>query len=66
MINKLKSYHIKKIYKFGIEVSTSVQHTFDLDRVNGNTFWKDKIEKEMKNVNSAFEDFKDNEPLQKD
>ena len=42
-------------HKYGIEVPTSVEHSLELDKKNGNTFWTDAIKKEMKNVGVAFD-----------
>jgi len=41
--------------KYGIEVPKNVNHAYELDRKNGNTYWRDAIVKEMKNVRIAFE-----------
>eukprot|EP00957_Ditylum_brightwellii_P061733 4684463-Ditylum_brightwellii.AAC.1 len=29
------------VYKYGVEVPRSVKHAIELDKVNGNTMWKD-------------------------
>ena len=34
-------------YKYGVEVPKDVKHALELDRKNGNTFWRDAIAKEM-------------------
>ena len=44
----------KKTHKFGIELPTSVAHAYELDRKNGNDFWRKAIAKEMGNVLIAF------------
>ena len=45
------SAHKKRIrkttHKYGIEIPTSVEHAFALDRKNGNNLWKDALEMEM-------------------
>ena len=55
-MNKVKS-RIKKgrKTKFGIEVPDTVEDALRLDRENGNNFWREAIEKEMKNSRIAFE-----------
>jgi len=40
--------------KFGIELPHSVKEALELDKKNGNTFWRDALMKEMKNVRVAF------------
>jgi hypothetical protein len=42
-------------YKYGIEVPTTVEKAYELDKKNGNTLWHDAVAKEMKNVMVAFE-----------
>ena len=45
----------KTTHKYGIEVPKDVRHAFELDRQNGNTLWRDALQKEMVNVGVAFE-----------
>ena len=40
----------RKKYKFGIEVPQDVEHTFCLDKQNGNNFWAEAISKEVGEV----------------
>lgn len=40
--------------KFGIELPHSVKEAYQLDKKNGNTFWRDALKKEMGNVKIAF------------
>ena len=44
----------KKGLKYGIKVPETVAEAYRLDTENVNTFWKDAIIKEMKNVSIAF------------
>ena len=55
IINKVKSRYWKTTQKFGIELPKSVEDAYELDRKNGNTFWRDAIAKEMARVIQAFE-----------
>ena len=41
----------------------SANHALELDKQNGNTFWKDYIAKEMKNVRVAFQILDENEEV---
>ena len=45
----------KTTHKYGIEVPTSIEHAKRIDQLNGNRFWQDAIDKEMRNVIVAFE-----------
>ena len=45
--------------KYGIEIPTSVEHAYELDRKNGNTLWRDALKLEMYNVGVAFEILED-------
>jgi hypothetical protein len=45
----------KTTHKYGIEVPSSVEHAYEIDKQLGNTLWRDAIQKEMFNVGIAFE-----------
>ena len=55
LIKLTKSKHIRRGYKFGIRMPTSVKEALEIDRQNKNTLWYDAIMKEMKNVRVAFD-----------
>jgi hypothetical protein len=42
-------------HKFAIEIPRSAEEAYKLDEKNGNTFWRDAIEKEMSNLKVAFD-----------
>jgi hypothetical protein len=42
-------------FKYGIEVPNTVGQAYALDEKNGNSLWREAIDKEMKNVMVAFE-----------
>ena len=44
----------KKTHKYGIEVPRTVEEAYRLDQKNMNSYWRDAIKKEMKNVIVAF------------
>ena len=46
--------YLKKSCKFGIEVPTIIQEAEELDSHNGNTLWTDAMEKEIRNIWTAF------------
>ena len=46
-VNKATTAIFGRKYKFGIQVPYSVKHALQLDKENGNTLWKDAIQKEM-------------------
>ena len=51
----LKKRIRKTTHKYGIEIPTSVEHAFELDRKNGNNLWKEVLKMEMYNIGVAFE-----------
>ena len=55
LIKVQKSRQVRKGYKFGIRIPTSVEEALALDKENGNTLWYDAIVKEVGNVRIAFE-----------
>ena len=59
ILSALKKRIRKTTHKYGIEIPTSVEHAFELDRKNGNYLWKDALEMEMYNIGVAFEILED-------
>jgi hypothetical protein len=62
IIQKVKSWYWKRTHKYGVELPKSVKQVLAIDRNMGTSFWKDVIEKEMKNILPAFE-FRDNDVM---
>jgi hypothetical protein len=54
MISKVKSKYWERTHKFEVEIPKSVAAALLVDEKNGNTLWRDAIEKEMVNVLPAF------------
>ena len=44
-----------KTHKYGVRIPSTVEEAYEIDKMNNNTFWRDAIAKEMKNVSVAFE-----------
>ena len=59
IIAKVKTRYQKRTHKFGIEIPKTVARALEIDEENGNTYWRDAIAKEMKNVRVAFDIFQD-------
>ena len=55
IIAKVKSRSQKKTHKYGIKIPTSVREAYQLDKENGNTYWADAIDLEMKENRVAFD-----------
>ena len=55
IISAVKSRVQNATHKYGIELPKSDEHVKKIDENNGNQFWKDTIDKEMKNVDVYFE-----------
>ena len=54
IIAKVKARFLKKYHKLGVEVPTSAEEAYRLDKKNNNTLWCDAINKDMTNVSIAF------------
>jgi hypothetical protein len=54
IIEKVKTRYWKRTHKYGVELPKSVKQALAIDRNMGTSFWKDAIEKEMKNVLPAL------------
>ena len=55
ILSKVKVRIRKTSCKYGIEITTSVKHANNMNRINKNTFWRDAITKEMTEVGVGFE-----------
>ena len=62
IISLVKSRINKATHKYGIEIPRSLEHAYELDKKNGNDFWRQAIGKEMCNVGIAFEILEDKQP----
>ena len=51
----------KVSHKCGIELPSKVKEAYEIDKKNGNTFWKDSVDKEMHRIGIAFEILEDDE-----
>jgi hypothetical protein len=59
-LKKSKTEYWHRSHKYGIELPKSVSEALEIDRKTGTTFWRDVIDKEMRNVLPAFE-FRDDD-----
>lgn len=55
IISSVKHRLRKKTQNFGIEIPTRLNQAYEIDKANQNTFWKDAIQKKMKNNGVAFD-----------
>ena len=55
IISGVNSRVKRTTHKYGIELPCSVDEALRFDKLNGNTFWRDAINKEMENLKVAFE-----------
>ena len=53
IIPKIKTRNVR-LEKFGIRVPRSVEEALQFDRQSNTTYWKDAIDKEMRNIEIAF------------
>ena len=63
IVSAVKARTRKVTHKYGIELPTTVEEAYELDRRNGNDYWAKAIAKEMKNVGIAFQLLDENENL---
>ena len=54
ILSKVKTKYWSRIHKYGARVPKSIAEARRLDKENGNTLWKDAIDKEMKNNSIVF------------
>jgi hypothetical protein len=52
---KVKTWYWKRTHEYKLELPKSVKQALAINRNTGTSFWKDVIEKEMRNVLPAFE-----------
>ena len=55
LVKNSKPHYLKRTHNFGVELPKSVADAYAIDKNNGNTFWANKIFKEVKNVQVAFD-----------
>ena len=64
VISRLRaSKQSKHRIRFGIEVPNTIEEALDLDKANGNDFWRNAIDKELNKVRVAFQLLDDNEEV---
>ena len=45
----------KTTRKYGIKMPRTIDEAFKVDAANGNTIWRDTVDKEMENLKVAFD-----------
>jgi hypothetical protein len=60
-ISKVKTKYWLRTHKFGIEVPKRVKEALEIDKATGTNLWRHAIEKEMTNVQPAFQILEDDE-----
>ena len=55
MIKKVQKRYVRRTHKFGIELPRTVEEALAIDGKTGTDLWRKAIEKEMTNVNVAFD-----------
>ena len=62
IIAAVNKRYFKRTHKFGIEIPKTVQRALEIDKENGNTLWRDAIDKELSSVKVAFKILEDDKP----
>jgi hypothetical protein len=65
IVSAVTSRARKVTHKYGVEIPRTVREALELDKKNGNTFWRDAINKEMGNLIVAFDILEHDEKLPK-
>ena len=55
IISAVKARARRVSHKYGIEIPRSVKHAYEIDKANGDNFWRNALQKEMTNIGIAFE-----------
>ena len=55
IISAVRARVRRTTHNYGIELPRNIQHAYELDKQNGNDFWRKSIEKEMHELGRAFE-----------
>ena len=63
LLKAMKKSYFRQTQKYGIELPKTVKHALEIDKETGITYWKDALEKEMKNVGIAFKILDDDETV---
>ena len=50
----------KTTHKYGIEISTNLEHAYEIDAKDNNSYWRDATRKEMTDNGVAFEILENN------
>ena len=56
-------YAEELIYKYGVKIPRSIEHSREIDKRNKNTLWMDALKIEMDNVEVAFDIQEDGTPI---
>ena len=59
IISKAKTKYWRTTHKFGIRIPKTVEEALEWDRDNGNTLWRDALNKEVSRVRISFEENKE-------
>lgn len=63
IISSVNSRVKRVTHKYGVEIPSSVDHCYRLDKQNGNTLWRDALNREMNNLRVAFDILEDKRSL---
>jgi hypothetical protein len=58
ILNKVKAKYWRTTHKYGVRLPKNVAEALRIDLENGNTFWRDALNKEMTKAKIAYEQVK--------
>ena len=63
IISAIKARVKRVTHKYGVEIPRTVAEALKLDEINGNSYWRDAINREMMNLKVAFDILEDEVPM---
>jgi hypothetical protein len=57
MVSRVETKYWQTMHKFGIELLWSVSDAYEINRKTGTNFWCHAIEKEMRKIHKAMQEF---------
>ena len=63
IVSAVKARVKRVTHKYGVEIPRTVAEALKLDEINGNTHWRDAIDKEMTNLKVAFDILNEGTPM---
>ena len=63
IVKAVNSRYLLRKHKYGVELPKTLKEAIEIDRKTGTTYWRDAVALEVKNVDVAFKDLRDDEKV---